>query len=129
MQRQAFRQVARADADRIEALQHRERLVHGKAIRTQPRSDFVEIGAQIARFVHRIDQRDADQTLVGVQRRDGKLAQQIILEAGAVGDRRFQQILVALKALRGLDGRPVGQRLARHGGRRRLLAFVVIVAR
>ncbi len=130
LQRQAFGQIARADADRIEALQHFEHGFDRLAFAAKPRRDFVQIGAQIARLVDRIDQRHADQPLLAVQGRDGELVGQMILERAAVGDSGFQKIFVAFEALAGLDGRPIGERRVRRGRRRsRLRLRVEIVAR
>ena len=64
LQRQAFGQIARADADRIEALQHAQHRLDILDLGAQPVGDFVEIGAQIARFVDAVDQGQADQAVV-----------------------------------------------------------------
>ena len=59
-----------------------------------------------------------------VERGDGELIEQIILERAAAGDRGFQKVFVAVEALRGLDRRPIGERRAR-GRRGRRLGVVV----
>ncbi len=79
LQRQAFRQVAGADAHRIEALQHAQDRLDIFDLGAQPGGDLDQIGAQIAGLVDRIDQRQADHAVLGQQRGDGELVFQMVL--------------------------------------------------
>ena len=81
--RQAFGQVARAHADRIEALQHAQHRLHILDFAAQAAGDIQQVGAQIAGLVHRIDQRQKDHAVFRQQRGDGELAFQVILERAA----------------------------------------------
>ncbi len=63
LDRQAFAQIARADAGRIEFLQHRENRLDVGLRSAQPLGGLAEIGRQVAGLVDEVDQVLADHAL------------------------------------------------------------------
>ena len=104
----------------------RKHVFHAGARSAQALGHLVEFDAQIARLVHRIDQRQAYQPLLRRQRRDGELFLEMILQRAARGDGGFQAVILAFEALAAAHRGPVGQRRRRH---RRLAAVVFVLVR
>ena len=63
LDRQALAQASRADAGRIEFLQHREHRFHVLLRSPEPLAGLPEIGRQIAGVIHQIDQILPDHAL------------------------------------------------------------------
>ena len=78
LQRQAFGQVAREHARRVEALQHVQHLVDQPGRRTELVSEVLEVDPQIAGFVHGVNEMGADQPLGGIGDDDMQLLGQIV---------------------------------------------------
>ena len=112
LDRQAFAQVSRADAGRIEFLQHRENRFDVRLRGAEPLGGLAEIRRQIAGLVDEIDQILADHAL----RRRGEGHRQLFGEMAAErdlgGDEGFEIVAVVV----GGAAAPFGV-----GGRRRIL--------
>jgi len=119
LQREAFGEIARQHAGRIEALQHDKR---GFAIfprGSKALRQFIEIGAHVTGFIDRFDQHLGNEALMGLQRRDAELGFQMTFQ------RRFRrevafEIFIPVGAASRSCPRPIGQRQI---GRRPRLAL------
>ena len=112
LDREALAQAARADAGRIEFLQHRENRIDVLLRRTQPFGGLPEIRRQIAGVVDQIDQILPDHALRRRCERDGELFGEMAAKGDLGGDEGFQIVVVVV----GGAAAPFG-----IGGRRRVL--------
>ena len=96
LDREALAQVSRADAGRIEFLQHREHRLDIRLRRAEPLGGLSEIRRQVAGIVDQIDQILPDHAL----RRPGERHRQLLGEMAAErhlgGDKGFQIVVVVV---------------------------------
>ena len=116
LDREAFAQIPRADAGRIEGLQRRK---HGFDIRlrgAEPLGDLPQIGRQIAGIVDEIDQILPDHALHRRGEGDRELFGEMVAERHLGGDEGFEIVVVVAggaAAPFGVGGR---RRILRHAG-------------
>ncbi len=113
LQREALGRAARADARRVEALQQRQRrlqlLLLDLELRRQHREDVVELVAEIALFLERLDQHRDEAAVALVQLLQRELAEQVLAQR----DRRHvdvREVAVVVVAVAAAIARaPVGR--------------------
>ena len=121
LDREAFAQIARAHAGRIEGLQDREHGLDFGLRRAEPLRDRIEIADEVTGLVDQIDEMPADHAPHRIRDRQRKLLAEVIREGRLGGDESFE-IVVAVLASARTDARPfrVRGRLGLRGPRRRL---------
>ncbi len=130
LDRQALAQVSRADAGRIEFLQHRENRLDVLWRRPQPLCGLAEIRRQITRLVDEVDQVLADHALRRIGEGHRQLFGEMAAERNLGGDKGFEVVSLVVggaAAPFGVGGR---RRILRgpRGGFRRLLGKHVVEA-
>jgi hypothetical protein len=108
LQREAFLQVARADASRVEALQKRQRHLHGLDASPKLLGDGNHVAAKISGVVHQVDQVAADEAREGIGRAQQQLVRQMLGETGGLGQKIPEFRAVARRIVAGARGH-VGQ--------------------
>jgi hypothetical protein len=83
LQRQAFGEVAREHARRIEALQLLQHLLDERIRRTELLRQIVEVALQVARLVHHVDEVSADQPLGGLRDQHLQLLVEMVCKRAA----------------------------------------------
>ena len=118
LDRQALAQIARADAGRIEFLQHREDRFDVRLRCAKPLGGLSEIGRQIAGIVDEIDQILSDHALRRAGEGDRQLLGEMAAERHLGGDKGFEIVVVVVRraaAPFGVGGRRGVLRDARRG--------------
>ena len=117
LKRETLFEAARADAGRLESLQHAEHRHHVLDIGTEPDGDIFDIGYHIAGLVHLIDQIGADHAIARRLQRGGHLLGQMFAKRRLARQRRLEIIIAAGIAAAALHVLPVGPcRPRRRGG-------------
>ena len=98
LDREAFGQVARADAGRIERLQDGQHRLDFGARRPEFFRDGIEIAAQVAGLVDHIDQVLADHAANRIGDRQRHLFGQMVGERRLRGDEGFEVVVAVLAA-------------------------------
>ena len=130
LDRQAFAQVSRAHARRIEFLQHRDDLVDRLLRRSEPLRGLAEIGRQVAGIVDQVDQVLPDHALR--RRREGhrELFGEMVGERQLGGHEGFEIVFVVAGGAAAPFGVDRRRRVlcGARGGLRRLLGEHVLKA-
>ena len=130
LDRQAFAQIPRADAGRIEFLQDREHRFDVLGRRAEPLGGLAQIRRQVTRLVHQIDQILPDHALRGSGESHRQLLGEMAAERDLGGHEGFKIVAVVIRraaAPFGIGGRRGVLRGAR-GGFGRLLGKHVVEA-
>ena len=130
LDRKAFAQIARADAGRIEFLQHRKHRIDVGLRGAEPLGGLAEIGRQIAGLIDEIDQILADHALRGLGEGDRKLFGEMIRQRHLGRDEGLEIVVLVVggaAAPFGVGGRRGVLRVAR-GRFGRLLGEDVVEA-
>jgi hypothetical protein len=123
LQRQAFGQIARADAGGVEGVDDGQHRFHARQRHAQPRRHIEQAGAQIAAFVDLIDQLRCDRHIRRAQGQPG-LRHQMIGQADARrGDIVDAGAVLAAAAASTAGAQPAVARAAAVGDAVLLVAF------
>ena len=115
LQRQAFGDAARQDARRLEAVTGLKHAFDRALAATQSLGDFNERRAQIAAFVHAVDQRQRDRVFRRGEPRHGGLFREMFRQRLFALADAFEHIAVEIHRSALARATPVGHRLV--GGR------------
>ena len=121
LDREAFAQVSRAHAGRIEGLQDGEHRLDFGLRRAEPLRDRIEIAGEVTGLVDQIDEMAADHAPHRIRDRERKLFAEVIREC-RLGGYEGLEIVVAVLAAARADAGPfrIGGRLLLRRPRRRL---------